>query len=42
MLTKWANLQGQFACMRDRRNRRGSRLIEYKQDGERPLPVAGA
>jgi glycosyltransferase involved in cell wall biosynthesis len=42
MLTKWANLQGQLACMRDRRNRRGSRLIEYKQDGEHPLPVAGA
>lgn len=42
MLTKWANLQGQLACMRDRRNRRGSRLIEYKQDGQRPLPATGA
>lgn len=42
MLTKWANVQGQLACMRDRRNQRGSRLIEYKQDGQRPLPASNA
>jgi glycosyltransferase involved in cell wall biosynthesis len=42
MLSKWASLQGQLAYLRDRRNGSGSRLIEYKQDGLDPLPVARA
>ena len=42
MLSKWANLQGQLAYLRDRRNGKTGRLIEYKQDVIEPLPVARA
>ena len=40
MLAKWANLAGQVDYLRDRRQGRMARLIEYKRTSEAPVGVA--